>query len=265
MTAIKTGYSALDQAKGGICPGDLWLIAGAAGQGKSLLMLNLVYNAAMQGKNVMVAVNEMLHAQYRTRLYIRHSRNPKFGLAQGIPYEKFRQESGAEKDSLDKILAWVISDMESQEYGKIGIIQAIEPKDVFQIDISPSVIQGLFVDSLQLLGNGPRKEQQGLLLAEAKRWAIIKEIPLITTWQLGHPQFKAACATGVYDLSSLEIPEAQALPDMIVSVLRRDQETEQSELRCQIVKNRDGESGQGFPLFEDFQTFYVGDMAGDRK
>jgi len=62
--SVRTGLKNLDQILGGICPGDLALVAGRPGMGKTSLCAGIAIDAAMrQGKTVAVISLEMSQAQ----------------------------------------------------------------------------------------------------------------------------------------------------------------------------------------------------------
>jgi len=64
---IPTGYKKIDQATGGWQPGELSLVLGRPGMGKSILLLNFGYNAYMLNHNVMYVTIEMPLQQQRNR------------------------------------------------------------------------------------------------------------------------------------------------------------------------------------------------------
>ena len=53
-TAIQTYYPSIDKALGTLQGGDLLILAGATGMGKTCMMLNLIRNMALNGKKVLM-------------------------------------------------------------------------------------------------------------------------------------------------------------------------------------------------------------------
>lgn len=274
----KTGFSIVDNLTNGFIPGELGLIAAYAGQGKSNTTMNMIYHAAVvQGKNVVVAVNEMVYRQYRTRLFIRHTCNPIFGIPDGIPYQKFKM--GNMNPVEEKAFQAAVQDFESNpNYGRVEVFQipseagfpylaarlaALE--SIFHVDI-------FFCDYLQLLGkpgkNEQRREYLDQLLREAKRLAVSfnrgKGIPVVSPWQINRQSFKDAQESGKYTLTCMaEASEGERSPDFIMWLLRRDEEIAKSELKAGILKYRDGTVESEFTLFEGFESYYVGDVRTD--
>lgn len=64
---IKTGYSQIDERTLGIKPGQLFVIGGDTGAGKSILLLNIAINAYRAGRNILIVSIEMPVSQYRNR------------------------------------------------------------------------------------------------------------------------------------------------------------------------------------------------------
>lgn len=65
---IRTGYSGIDDATLGVKGGELMLIGGRPGQGKSIFLLNAAVNALKEGHEVMIISIEMPKEQYEDRL-----------------------------------------------------------------------------------------------------------------------------------------------------------------------------------------------------
>ena len=66
---IRTGFDFLDQQSLGMHAGELFIIGGRHGAGKSLFILNVGINAYRAGKNVLIVSIEMPREQYEQRFY----------------------------------------------------------------------------------------------------------------------------------------------------------------------------------------------------
>jgi len=64
---VRTGFTILDEETQGMHPGELFIIAGAAGGGKSIFLLNAGINAYKAGKSVLLFSLEMSIELYRER------------------------------------------------------------------------------------------------------------------------------------------------------------------------------------------------------
>lgn len=69
MQRLKTGVEGLDEiTEGGLMRGDIHLIAGGPGTGKTVLSANIAYNAAKAGENVVYATFEESAEYFRRNL-----------------------------------------------------------------------------------------------------------------------------------------------------------------------------------------------------
>lgn len=78
---LKLGFDRLDERFGGIEETDFWVLAARPAMGKTTLAMNLVYNVAAQGKEVMVFSLEMSKEQLTKRM---------LSAASAVPYGLLR-------------------------------------------------------------------------------------------------------------------------------------------------------------------------------
>lgn len=276
---VLTGFKVVDDLTNGAFPGELWLIAAFTGQGKTNTLINWIYNAAVyHGKNVAVAVNEMLYRQYRIRLFIRHTRHEKFKLPNGIPYNHYKR--GTIDPSVEAAFREVILDFEQNPaYGRIEVFQI--PKDAGMDFISSrfTALQSSFrldvgfIDYLQLVGSASKyqsdREYLNNLLIDTKKIATSfdrgRGIPIITPWQINRDSYKKALESKDYNLSCLaEASQAERSSDFVMWLLRDDKDLDKHEITAGVIKYRDGIISNSFRLFEDFETYYLGNMREDQ-
>lgn len=105
MVGIPSGFKAIDDAYGGWKPGDLIVIAGWSGQGKSALALKMAQNAWLEGYRVMYFSLEMsaLQIGYRFDTYLAGSNGGGFTSqdlfnAENITYDKYKNWLGSSMD-----------------------------------------------------------------------------------------------------------------------------------------------------------------------
>lgn len=67
-TSIKTGYPSIDKKLGTLQGGDVLILAGAAGMGKTCMMLNLLMNIAKNNHKILLFSLEMTLAQLQNRI-----------------------------------------------------------------------------------------------------------------------------------------------------------------------------------------------------
>lgn len=67
LQGISTGYDSLDKLTGGLCPGELVIVAGQTSHGKSQLAANIAYNVASRGEPVLFVSLEMTKPETTSR------------------------------------------------------------------------------------------------------------------------------------------------------------------------------------------------------
>ena len=276
VNGILTGYAKIDQAIDAMQPGQLIVLAGASGEGKSWMATNIAINAAVgQKKNVVILTAETLRAQYRRRLYVCHSNNPKFGY----PIEEDKAKNGTFSEEEEEQFRMVIKDLTSGEYGKIEVSQISNGTTISDIGIYleklnlAMPIDLVIIDYLTLFKPTDRTNANNIeatmkLFKEAKNLAITfnngQGLPVLTLHQISN-QAKAIVKFEpgkFYSLASLaDTSEAGKSADVAMALLRTEEMEEAHELGFGILKTRDSYAPDRlFKLFENFQTAYVGDL-----
>ena len=277
VNGILTGYSKIDAAIDAMQPGQLIVLAGASGEGKSWMAANIAVNVACgQHKNVVIITAETLRQQYRRRLYVCHSNNPKFGY----PIEFEKAKNGTFTDEEEEQFRMVVKDFTSGDYGHIEVSQISNGTTISDIMIYleklnlSMPIDLVILDYLTLFkptrrtGNQNQREDAVSLFKEAKNLAITfnngQGIPVLTLHQIStQARDIVKFEPGKYfTLSSLaDSSEAGKSADVAMALLRTEEMQEAHELGFGILKSRDSFSPDRlFKLFENFQTAYVGDL-----
>lgn len=277
VDGILTGYSKIDAAIDAIQPGQLIVLAGASGEGKSWMAANIAVNVACgQHKNVVIITAETLRQQYRRRLYVCHSNNPKFGYP--LEFEKAKNGSFTEEE--EEQFRMVVKDFTSGDYGHIEVSQISNGTTISDITIYleklnlSMPIDLVILDYLTLFRPTRRNSSQNqredavALFKEAKNLAITfnngNGIPVLTLHQISNQARDAVKFEPgkYYTLSSLaDSSEAGKSADVAMALLRTEEMLEAHELGFGILKSRDSFAPDRlFKLFENFQTAYVGDL-----
>ena len=277
VDGILTGYAKIDQAIDAIQPGQLIVLAGASGEGKSWMATNIAVNVACgQKKNVVILTAETLRTQYRRRLYVCHSNNPKFGY----PIELEKAKNGSFSEEEEEQFRMVVKDFTSGEYGKIEVSQisngtTLSDVAIYLEKLNLSMpIDMVIIDYLTLLKPSRRSSGQNQredavsLFKEAKNLAITfnngQGLPVLTLHQISNQARDVVkFEPGKYfTLSSLaDSSEAGKSADVAMALLRTEEMQEAHELGFGILKSRDSYAPDRlFKLFENFQTAYVGDL-----
>ncbi len=265
------GVPGLDSRIGGLQPGELDLLVGYSSSGKtSLACGQLSWSAAVeQGLNVVIATTETLRVQVRRKMLARHSRLPKFGLAEGLNSRHIKDGSLDYEE--EKALRAVIADLrDNSAYGRIYIAQVPRGATIATLESRLLRVQRRFpvdllvVDYLALLRAERRRdserEELGTIIKSAKQFATTfadgRGVPLVSPWQVNRAAKEQASKAGMYSLSSLaETAEATNSADVIVSLLEpEDNDGRYADLRVQVLKNRDGETFNHIALVADYAT-----------
>jgi hypothetical protein len=270
-TGVKTGFTGVDAAHGGIQPGDLALVLGFTGQLKSTVTLNIAYRAAVfYGKHVGFVPLEQSAAAALDSLAVLHCQHPKFGdhfLA--VSYDRLRQGllSAAEEDLLQTALA----DLQScPDYGAL-LYKEPDKADVTVGDLRRWAeakakhvpLDLLVVDYLGLVnpssGGLSMRESAiaNLAIREAKQLAMAfnggKGIGVLSPFQANRDGFKEAEKTaGRYSLRALAwAPEAEKSADLVYSIYRDEAMARASLAKMGNLKARDR------PLLLDLWDVYA--------
>ena len=268
---MKTGFNELDNSINGLYPGDLILLAAYTSQGKSKMATEIGYNAAYrQGKNVIFLVNEITRAQLQRNIVVRHSWSAQVQQAAGserglrITDVKFARLSNQEEDVLNHTLR----DMKSSNYGvfyaatlpsRVGMEYVRDQLESCASSFKPDL---LVIDYLGLMKGSRRttsREELDDLLVNAKRTAVDYNIPLVSPWQTSRVAKDEMERNGYYSITSLaDSSQAEKSSDVVMALIY---DPDENKLKCQILKNRDGDADVTFDLTADFATGRLNDMS----
>ena len=269
-SGLQFGIPSLDALLGGLQPGELDLIAGYSGSGKSNLAVQLAWNVVVnQGLNVVFLTTETLRPQVRRRIIARHSCLPKFGLARGINNRDLKR--GDLNPSEEAAFQAVVGDFQSNpNYGVFHLAQVPRGATLDLTEAHLERLSGKFpvdlvvMDYLALWKSGrkrssDREELSGIIKA-AKEIAGThkggKGTTVVSPWQVNRSSAEEARRTGHYtSAATAETAEATNTADILVSVLAMtDAAQRDMELRVQALKNRDGETSSGLSVMVDYGT-----------
>lgn len=270
-TGVYCGLETIDSATGGFQNGELVLIVGYSGGGKTSLCCQLAWHAAVnQGKNVIYLTSETLRTQVRHKLLARHSKLPQFELPEGLNSFDLRQ--GSLNDVEERKLREIIDDFSTNgEYGKSYITQIPYGFTISQIGAKLRSMQNRFpvdlviVDYLNLLKSERKRaswrEEADDIIKSAKQLATTfnsgQGVPLISPWQVSREAKNKADSVGYYTSTALaDTSESTKSSDIIISVLEPPSESRGRYVNVtgQILKNRSNLMLSGLNLKADFGT-----------
>lgn len=103
VQGISTGFEDLDEAVGGLYPGQLIILAARPGSGKSAFVTNLSLYCAEAGNAVLISSLEMTHLEIAIRLISKVSFVPFTTIQRGSPTESERQQIMTASEQLSRL------------------------------------------------------------------------------------------------------------------------------------------------------------------
>lgn len=254
---VPSGLRVFDKCYGGVYPGELGVIVGGTGKGKSILLLNFVVNAAKLKLPVVIVTIEMSKMQYEYRLDSRLST---------IEANKFRKKELTK----DEIRLWIKKMKRFRKCGKVYIIDIPEGANTHLIEMKLKEAERylkttkylLVVDYLNLMipnrfVSGGKNDHQvlGEISENLKQLARKKHIPIWTCAQLSKQGAKKNT------LSAEDVGYAYKIAqdaDFGLGLIQTDEMEEEGILQIVCMKGREGK----FPAincYPDFKRMRIND------
>ena len=248
---VLMGIEAVDTLTGGFHGGELILLYGGTGEGKSMLVTQTAWHAAvMQDKNVLFLTNETPKKQVRLRYISRHSRLPSLGINGGIDAWKIRNGKldPEEREALYTVLDNVVSGTREGRYGRLSLVQLPGGATMREIRSTAHAISAktsldlVVIDHLMYLSperpRSTRREELAETLRAARELAGSIGVPVLSPWHVNREGDKRAKEGGDRQLSdAAECAEAERLADLVLSIRPGP---DPHTLALEILKNRDG-------------------------
>lgn len=239
--AIPTGYRLLDQTtRGGIQPGDVWVIAALTGRGKSAWALECARHQAEKGIPVAVVSREMSDFENSTRMLAAASQIPAWKIESGMKPETFHWLSDW-VPYLSQLPMWINS-----RTGNIYEIRS-QVKEL----VRSHGLKSLFVDYLQLMSvsleskNSTRAQEVATVSRVLKDIAMDNQIGVFALAQFN----RGATGTETPDLQHLAESSGIEKDASLVLVLDMEKQKERipgmpidsvRECTMRIAKHRNG-------------------------
>lgn len=278
---IMSGYGPLDKVTNGVQVGELVIVLGYTEVGKTFFCMNWGHHAATKfGKNVVVATSEVPRKQYSRRIYLRHCRDPRFNLPQGIDSDSFKR--GQLTPQEEEGVRHGIQDWKTNPaYGKFDVFQVPQDAELSYIfnkvqaintrwkAMGSSGVDLFIMDSLNHLTiKNPAlvRTIQNERIKQAKHFAVNfdngRGIPFITPWHANRRSWEEALKKGHYDLNSgEEANELEKSADLFLWLLKLENSKDTHEILAGIEKYRDGAAQDRFTMYEDFASSYMGTVS----
>jgi len=264
-SAVDFGLPSLDNEVLGLRSGDMCLVLGWVGVGKTTLLVNSAVDMCFnQKKNVVFVTTETMRTQLKERIFSRITKMPDFGVPVSVRDMRSGELTGEQKESLLNIKPYI----ESRPHGVIMVTQApasatmswltgklLQYESMFKIDV-------LLLDDIRNMVPSPRRRQEyeeiAQLIRDFKRLARThanRGIPVVSPYHINREMFKRARDENKRcDLSGLaSSAEAERQTDVILLLSKDEQNIE-----MEILKMRAGRTGARIRLGVefDYQLFY---------
>ena len=232
---IATGFPSLDRMLGGgMRRGDLIVVGGDVGSGKSAFALAVALRAAQRRERVTFLSGEMSTERLLERVLAIEGRVRVDDLRQGVPNDIARASVGAAavrmRDGLPRF----------DVLGDGGATALAEQIEDIKLDL-------LVVDSLQSLSQGARVTDEELAEAirRLKALALERHIAIFTTAQLPHLSAREDRRPQLDDFGALGAVKHHA--DVVLALFREDMYDRRREIEgateLLVRKNRNGGTG----------------------
>lgn len=180
ITGLPTGFSALDKMTAGMHPGDLVIVAGRPGMGKTAFALNVAYNACEKAKTpVAVFSLEMPKGQLVRRLLGSEARVDGNRIRTGQLHKDDWPKLADAAGSLSELPIWI------DDTPAISMVELRAKARRLRAEVGLSL---LVVDYLQLMRSGSRNDSREQEISEISRnlKALAKELelPIVALSQL---------------------------------------------------------------------------------
>nr|DAW53580.1 MAG TPA: Helicase REPLICATION [Caudoviricetes sp.] len=262
-SGIKTGIEQVDQVIGGLKAGQVSVVAGFTGMGKSICSVSIMHAAVEQGYNVCYISLELSADHLMYNMISRHSLETKF--SKKIEHRHLKSKTLSRTD-WDYVKSDILPDLRNMP-GKFYILdeQDIEGYNYYSFDNKLQEIENLcfketgkgldliIVDHIQMLAFS----DQGSKLSEntvINRWCNYfrsqcldflkskRQIHVILVAQINRQGYlKAARNNGMYDMTALkEANEIETCASVILGIYSDTSLITSNQTKVGILKNRDG-------------------------
>ena len=275
LGGIKYGIAEVDEFTGGVRAGELVLVAGYSGSGKSQIVTSLAWNALRNGHNVLMFTTETTREEMEIRVLARHSRLPKFKCPGGIDSSHIMNARLSPEHK--QVFRNVLDDFKESDTGNLymvqmppdGMVDYVHAKAAQYNRLNP--IDLIIIDSINLLRLPGKIEGKRIMLEDMlqnfKRFASSfdggRGVAIVSPWQMSrNAWYEAKESGGTYTMASLsDTSEAEKSSSQIISIFKEDNDNTDGRLNIQVLKNRSGREMSKVSYPYDYRNSYIGDAS----
>lgn len=232
---IRTGFPSIDRwLGGGVRPGDLVVLGGDVGSGKSALALAIAMRAAHSGTPVAFLTGEMTVERVMERALALEGRARVDDLRQGKLDELTRAGVGA-------------AALRLRDHAPLIEVLPSKGMEVLQSRMAELEVQLLVLDSLQSLAGGSRSQDEELAAAVRflKSMAVERGVCVLVTAQLPAWERRADPRPTLEDFGAMGAVKQQA--DVVMALYREEMYSPgygvEGATELLVRKNRNGTTG----------------------
>lgn len=202
--AVRTGFKTIDDATGGMQPGELWVFASGAKAGKSQMLLNIGCNAYEMGRNVIYLSAELFFQSVNMRFDARNAKVPYSNLKLGkLTAEDFTKLTSWGKTCFNKQNYW-------HTYFDAGFNTAYVKQKIMEAELEYKKIPDLvIVDYMGIISSVERMpnkhEMLGKVARELRKIASDFRVPILTAQQLNRDGQKLSRETTVEQMGKTSL------------------------------------------------------------
>lgn len=270
---ILTGFTEFDRITNGLHSGELMIVAGATGTGKSIVMHNIGINAYLNRNNPLNGVEHALNKGYNILYFSLEM--PKSSMERridacmsGIEYNHIRDGmlSAEDKEKYYKTLKFQMeysSNFHIVDMPKGATTREIELKflELSETRFKPDLV---IIDYIGIMAPNEPGDSDWLALgkiaADLHEFARVYNVPVITGSQVNRPKDPTKQQYSTDRLARSDMVTNNA--NIIVQIGCRDDEYARNDMPIYIIKMRDGEKGS-FILSKDFARMRLIDMVDE--
>lgn len=246
--AVPCGFDIIDaEILDGFSKGDLHILVGFTGQGKSALALNFARFQARENHVVGVVSREMSDIENAIRLQSSSQNIPRWQISKGMRTPMYEQLNRGLEDLAKLPIAFDIrtADVESLRTQAARMVEQYEMKI-------------LYVDYLQLLGSSKQRSRAEEIAAVSRCLKLIameNNIPVVALCQFN----RSAVAATVFDLLT-HLKESSGIEQdastiLYIQIEKNEKPEDWRSAQLQVLKNRNGRTFNPVELHYHGPTF----------
>lgn len=281
-SGIKTGIGPIDEAIGGLKAGQVSVVSGFTGMGKSICSVSIMHSAMEQGYNVCYISLELSKDHLTYNLISRHSLCNKFSKKIEHRALKSKTLSRTERDYVETDIlpdikampgkCYILDEQDIEAYNYFAFDNKLREIDNLCISETGKGIDLIIVDHVQMLAFS----NQGSNLSEntvINRWCNYfrsqcldflkskRQIHVILVAQINRQGYlKAVKHQGMYDMTALkEANELETCASVILGIFSDPSLITSNQAKVGVLKNRDGErSSDAYQVSANFPYQLIG-------